>query len=148
MNRKTYLKNYYIENKEKYQKSQKAYYETNKEKIKEKRKSYPSYQVNYHKKGQNDINRKKRLLELKTQVLEHYGTECACCGESHIILLGVDHINNDGKETRSKSGKYRLRGESLYRFLIQNGFPEGIQILCFNCNIGRQNNGGECPHSS
>ena len=25
-------------------------------------------------------------------------------------------------------------------------FPEGFQILCFNCNAGKHRNGGRCPH--
>jgi hypothetical protein len=32
--------------------------------------------------------------------------------------------------------------------LRKNGFPEGFQVLCANCNIGRHINGGICPHES
>lgn len=34
----------------------------------------------------------------------------------------------------------------MYRWAILNGFPDELQLLCFNCNCGRQRNGGVCPH--
>ncbi len=24
----------------------------------------------------------------------------------------------------------------------------GLRVLCYNCNLGRQNNGGTCPHQA
>lgn len=35
----------------------------------------------------------------------------------------------------------------MYRWLKKQGFPKGdFRVMCFNCNLGRQRNGGECPH--
>ena|SRR3990167_2178626 len=78
-------------------------------------------------------------------VMEHYGGHCFCCGERTPKLLTIDHKNNDGRKTQRKSGA-RLTGESLYCFIVKNNFPADLQIACFNCNIGRQNNRGVCPH--
>jgi len=30
-----------------------------------------------------------------------------------------------------------------FKFLVD---PAGFQVLCFNCNIGKQLNDGTCPH--
>lgn len=89
-----------------------------------------------HRKKCKDSNRAVRM-----QVLEHYGKICACCGESHIEFLGMDHVNGGGGVHRAE-----MHAGSIYRWLIRNGFPEGFRTLCFNCNFGRHVNGGICPH--
>ena len=66
---------------------------------------------------------------------------CACCNEPHLRFLTVDHINGGGNKQRKTIGQGRL-----YQWLIKNNFPDGYQILCFNCNAGREYNGGICPH--
>lgn len=45
---------------------------------------------------------------------------------------------------RSKSYNPRR----LFRWIIENNFPEGFQVLCYNCNLGRAHCGGVCPHKS
>ena len=35
----------------------------------------------------------------------------------------------------------------IYIWLKNNNFPEGFQVLCFNCNCGKARNKGICPHS-
>ena len=84
--------------------------------------------------------------EAKEKILAHYGRVCACCLETNTKLLTVDHIENNGKE--HGNGKYRYKGVYLYTELIRLGYPGGIQIRCFNCNIGRRNNKGICPHET
>jgi hypothetical protein len=80
---------------------------------------------------------------LRQETIEEYGGYCACCGESQIEFLCLDHINGDGAhERRGPSGS----GRSLYRKLKKQGFPKGrYQVLCHNCNmaIGLY---GVCPH--
>lgn len=36
--------------------------------------------------------------------------------------------------------------DGIYRWLKDQGFPEGFRVLCHNCNQGRESNGGICPH--
>ena len=79
------------------------------------------------------------------KVLNHYGTECACCGEVEPLFLTVDHMLNDGNKHRKEDPAGRT---NIYRWLIRNGFPSGFQILCINCNQGRHRNGGMCPHKA
>lgn len=100
-------------------------------------------------KQRGDAQAKKLKLRLKQEVFNAYGgCKCACCGETTLMFLTIDHINNDGKKHRLEitNGKYPARSSSLYYWLRNNNYPEGYQVLCFNCNVGRHLNGGTCPH--
>jgi hypothetical protein len=77
-------------------------------------------------------------------IMAYGGYRCACCGETEPLFLSLDHVNNDGKAHRMKLGT--LGGTKLYKWLRENEWPEGFQVLCMNCNQGRHRNGGTCPH--
>ena len=111
----------------------------------------------YRKIHKKDINRRASIRgkksnwkwqreyrkRLKLDVLIHYGgnpPKCACCGELIYKFLTIDHINNDGYKTRKTIGK------NIWLWLKTHNFPEGYQVLCFNCNCGRAHNNGICPH--
>jgi Protein of unknown function (DUF2695) len=80
----------------------------------------------------------KKLWELE-KVLDHYGAECNCCGQTQKMVLTAVRINNDNYLQR-----HRWQGAfELYRQIIKDGFPGDIQILCFNCKRLRQGNEGE-----
>ena len=85
---------------------------------------------------QRDRNRKRRR-----RVIEHYGGECACCGEKTFEFLAVDHINGGGDAHRRKVGS----GSNMIEWIITSNFPDIFQVLCHNCNqaIGYY---GSCPH--
>lgn len=80
--------------------------------------------------------------------LRYGGPRCVCCGETELLFLTLDHVDNDGgshrREIVGKNGgcSYRQLRSSLRR----RGWPPILQVLCFNCNMGRQRNGGVCPH--
>jgi hypothetical protein len=83
----------------------------------------------------------------KDKVFAHYGEECACCGEKGRAFLTLDHIDNNGAEHRRELGGGRSTStDKTWRWLVTNNFPEGFQILCYNCNCGKRDNGGICPH--
>jgi hypothetical protein len=86
----------------------------------------------------------ERTRKIKAEVFTHYGTSCACCGESNPGFLTIDHINGCTREERKTQGI----GSRFYCWLRKNGFPEGFQTLCYNCNSGRATNGGICPHKA
>ncbi len=89
-------------------------------------------------------NTKDRNIKIKTEVFESYGgVWCNCCGESNIKFLTMDHINNDGNVHRRTDPNI---GPGLYRWLRRNNYPEGFQVLCWNCNLGKAHNNGICPH--
>lgn len=85
---------------------------------------------------------KQRMRDkLKAEMIEAYGGECACCGETEPVFLTLDHVNDDG------GGRSRVNAETTRRRLRLAGWPkEGYRLLCFNCNTGRHINGGKCPH--
>ena len=92
------------------------------------------YQTQKDKDYFNKRNRKIRL-----GVLEHYGGVCICCGENRMEFLALDHINNDGAEHK------KIHNGMLAKWLRSHGLPEGIQVLCHNCNMSLGFY-GFCPH--
>lgn len=125
---------------ERNRKAKKAVYSDPKvqEKLKESRKrSYAKH------KDKRRAEAKEYAANLVVRCYQHYGAQCVCCGESREKFLTIDHINNDGAEHRKSIGQ---GGSRLYKWLIDNNFPDTFQLLCFNCNCGRYRNGGICPH--
>lgn len=92
------------------------------------------------------IQKKIYYDKCRVTVFEHYGDECACCGEDIEAFLSIDHINNDGHLEVWPSGR-RISGRQLYQKIIKNDFPSTYQLLCMNCNFGKRMNNGFCPHS-
>lgn len=87
---------------------------------------------------------RRRRLEIKRLVVAHYGGKCACCPESELELMTIDHKNNDGAEHRL--GRKQFFGIRVYQWLIRNAFPKGFQVLCWNCNISKHLGNGVCIH--
>jgi hypothetical protein len=91
---------------------------------------------------------KRNQDRCREQVFAAYGGyKCSCCGETEPMFLSIDHIANNGGQER-RSGVYAGSGTAFYAWLRKNGFPEGYQVLCMNCQIGKHKNGGVCPHQS
>lgn len=103
--------------------------ERNKDKVKASSKKYA-----------DKIQKEKRSHHSKCReaILEHYGSFCRCCGEGERSFLCVDHINH-GK------GNPAPRVKDFYGWIIKNGFPDDLQILCHNCNTAKGLY-GKCPH--
>lgn len=76
---------------------------------------------------------------------EHYGRMCNCCGEEEPLFLTIDHVTNDASDDIMKNG-HRRAGRPLFVKIIRSAFPDTYQILCFNCNLGKNINKGTCPH--
>ncbi len=89
---------------------------------------------------------RKNVIKVRLEAIRVYSNgemRCACCGESNVGFLTLDHVNNDGAAHRK-----RAAGGSLAWKLRRLGWPKDppIQVLCYNCNCGRQYNAGICPH--
>lgn len=85
--------------------------------------------------------------KIKKEVIAHYsnGTmQCARCAFSDIRALQLDHIKGDGKEDRKDSHK---RGNAFYVWLRRNNYPEGLQVLCVNCNMIKKSENNESAKS-
>lgn len=83
--------------------------------------------------------------ELKYEIFDEYGGECACCHLSDWRFLTIDHVYNDGASHRKEIGG---RTRNLLKWLKQHNFPKDrFQLLCWNCNMAKARNGGVCPHN-
>lgn len=85
---------------------------------------------------------KALVARRKQTVINAYGGRCACCGESTLDFLTVDHLNGDGAAHRKS---LREQGKVFYDWLVKNNFPSGFQILCYNCNSSK-GTGDMCYH--
>lgn len=105
----------------------------------------PGLKVCERHRCQNREKCQKYSGKLRQEVLEHYGKLCVCCKESQIEFLTIDHINDDGAEHRrtEKVGT----GGNFYSWLKRNKFPDGFQVLCWNCNAAKAIY-GRCPHTA
>lgn len=83
---------------------------------------------------------KRTNAGLRTEVLDHYGRACECCGDAHEEFLCIDHVNGGGNEHRRRIGP-----SNFYRWLKRNGWPIGFRVLCHNCNMSLGLR-GYCPH--
>ena len=104
------------------------------------------YRKNYNilNKEKIAIRKSKWRIERRIKVLEHYGNSmCSCCGEKEILFLSLDHINGGGSKERRD---IKRAGDSFYRWIIVNNYPNGFRVLCHNCNWGVHVNKGICPH--
>ena len=94
----------------------------------------------------------KGRTAIKKEVFLHYANplRCVCCGVKGIEFLTVDHIipkRNMAKDEKLIQMGFtsRLKAEKLNRWLKNNNFPKGFQILCWNCNFAKGVL-GKCPH--
>ena len=84
---------------------------------------------------------------LKLDIYSHYMTDgklkCSCpnCNVDDVDVLCLDHINGDGKEHRQITGL----GDTMYRWIRENNYPDTLRLLCHNCNQSLGNY-GYCPH--
>ena len=113
------------------------------------RKNNPTYQVKYAQNHREQFKgyAKKRKAILKAAVFEAYGGAiCACCHETHLEFLSIDHISGGGAAHRRALGEgHHMTGNNFYKWLRDNAFPPGFRVLCMNCNFSL-GHWGYCPH--
>ncbi len=91
-------------------------------------------------KSAREYHRRNRLT-----CITHYSNgrlKCSCCNESIYDFLTIDHIEGGGNDHRRK-----IKQTNIYGWLIKNGLPEGFDVLCMNCNLGKSKYDGVCPHT-
>lgn len=79
---------------------------------------------------------KEAKKKVVMEVFSHYcggDIKCQKCGFNDIRALSIDHINGDGNKHREEIG--RGGGHDLCYWLRLNGYPQGFQILCMNCQF-------------
>jgi hypothetical protein len=77
--------------------------------------------------SKNGLRQKRRAL-----ILNHYGNRCAVCEESIPEFLTIDHKDGGGTQHRKKLGP-----SNILKWIIEQQFPDSIQILCWNCNCSK-----------
>lgn len=135
--RQEYDRAYYLKNKEKKKAKDKRYRERHKEQVKIKvlewAKKHPD-KVKVIQRRYIEKHLIPNALLLKIEILTHYGNgKCQCinCREERLDCLSLDHMNNDGASDRKIN--YKTRTSGLYKCLKAEGFPNGFQTLCMNC---------------
>ena len=112
---KTYMKKWRAENKER----RREYYWNNRDK---------------------DLRGQKRYRRrIKAEVLTYYGgnkLRCIKCGVGDLRVLSIDHIDGGG----TRKGEW---GTNFYLRLRKDGFPDGYQTLCMNCQKIKQHENNE-----
>jgi len=132
-NKKEYLKQYYLQHKEKQIQLNKKYREQHKEQIKEYHKKYyreHKEKINeYYKehKEQHKKSQKRYVLKTRLNIIEFLGGKCIYCGFSDYRALQIDHINGHGCNEFA-----RLGARKFYKKVKEH--PELYQLLCANCN--------------
>lgn len=117
------------------------------------RKRHAEYARKWRKTHQEQFhrNQKRAYDKMRLECLIHYSgnpPKCACCGEVEILFLQIDHINGQGAEHRRQLKEelgYYPGGNNLPYWLKKNGYPEGFQVLCANCNLAKRVD-KICPH--
>lgn len=112
-------------------------------------KKYMSTYYDCNRESLNNKNKdrgKIKLREARAKVLMHYsnGTMvCACknCGEYREEFLSINHINGGGNKDR----KLFKGARTFYEYLVKNNYPDGLNVLCLNCNLSH-GFFGYCPH--
>ena len=107
------------------------------------------YFQNYRQENREETNRNSRAarLKIKIQAFNAYGgCICCWCKESDVVVLNIDHLDNNGSKYKDRAG-YRMAGTRIYTWLKKNKYPPGYQVLCFNCNYAKACNGGKLPEN-
>ena len=96
--------------------------------------SYRVEMARYMRKHHRDTTELVKLAVVN--VLTNGEGTCRWCGHGDLDVLCVDHVADNGVQ-HSKECGYR-GGNSLYKWIIKNDYPEGFQILCYNCNSKKE----------
>lgn len=110
-----------------------------------------TYKRAYPERIRAELRRKDAKLGDKNRALKdavyaaYGGYRCVCCGETQKQFLTLDHINNDGNVHRRTDKTFRS-----YRYygIWRKGCTAALQVMCYNCNMGKARNGGVCPHTA
>jgi len=142
--RRKHQRDYYLKNIDKRRKYQREYCREAYRKLKENPEAYQKRLAYYRRSNREQGER------LKREVISHYSNGSMACanpfGEhkepyTNILALSIDHIHGGGNKLR------KGYGNSFYYWLKRNGFPEGFQVLCMNCQWIKRHENNELKES-
>jgi hypothetical protein len=86
-------------------------------------------------------------LRFKRKIMSHYCEDgivkCIRCKFEDIRALSIDHITGGGIKHRKAIGA--VGSAEFYRWLRNNNYPAGFQVLCMNCQFIKRFENNECP---
>src|SRR5574343_802586 len=99
----------------------------------EQRIKWNAYMAEYRARDPERHKAYKREFDqrVRREVINHNGGKCACCAETRLPFLSLDHIHGGGSQHRKELG---LRGAGMCAWAKREGYPPIFQILCHNCN--------------
>lgn len=118
----------------------KAYYWKNAEKLRAKMK-------NWRNGNRERFNASRFFNRDKTKYLAFLAysiggkIECRECGQNDLDVLVLDHKNDDGASHRKilkMASRGNTSGGGVYFILRKHKYPDGLQILCANCNMKKE----------
>jgi hypothetical protein len=89
-----------------------------------------------------NASQRRKAETIKAEVLSHYSKGKPACQNPFgqhtqpymdIRALSIDHVNGGG--TRHRKSLKGRSGYHFYRWLKENSFPVGFQVLCMNCQF-------------
>lgn len=108
-----------------------------------KRESAKDCIIKYSSLKQRRLWNKKYTLNKRLELINGYGSICACCEENNLLYLTIDHINNDGADEKRRFNNNMF---AFYKKLKTFNFPkDNYQLLCYNCNCSKGAY-GQCYH--
>ena len=133
---------YRKKNKDKLNKEKREFYHKNKQGIQ-------AQQSEYRKKNKERIYaynakwQREQRAKFREAAVTGYGHKCICCGVSETVFLEIHHPEGNGKVDRKEKGGSLY----FYRWLVENNFPQGYELVCANCHKAiHQSKDGICPH--
>ena len=101
------------------------------------------YRQQDHQKKLAKERAKKRIPAYRrgwrAKAIQVYGGKCACCGETNLAFLCIDHIRGGASQNRQQNLYTEMREAVL------NPDHDTYQVLCANCNMAKERAEG-CPH--
>lgn len=124
----------------------KLYYREHKAQIRARKKITEAKRIDHYREMKR-LNMNKRRIRARYLIIgyySHHTFRCACCGERQYDFLELDHIQGGGRREMIKMFG-STASSAFYFWLVRNGFPPGLQVLCSNCNKSKGKH-GVCVH--
>ena len=123
-------KRYRDKNREKRNKANRDWYARNAGKMRKHMSEYRKTHKEVIYKANAEWQRNARA-KYKHLVVQGYGGKCISCGQPEEIFMQIHHPGGNGKTDRERRGGNSL---TLYKWLVDNNFPRGYELLCANCH--------------
>lgn len=93
---------------------------------------------NYVKSGKGKKKAARTKFEYKIMFLKFLGGKCTNCGNSNLLNLQIDHIDNDGNKDRKDMKTSTFDPAIIKKIMNGHIHPYRLQVLCANCNYEKR----------